>query len=157
MPHPPVSPRGTSGVGTAGRPRCADARGPRATATRSGRVMRTATTSPPPPRCPAQRTRRTRQISAAGSRDGAPGPGSRGTVPSRSISGQEVHRVRDLEGPVRESAGEVAELVTEVGDDVRTEVLLDVLPRERLVLDGRAREGVRGRVDAGGQPGLGGR
>jgi hypothetical protein len=60
----------------------------------------------------------------------------------QQCSGQEVHRVRDLERLVREAAVEVAELVAEVGDDVIAE-RLDVLARERLVLRRRARRRAR--------------
>ena len=53
-------------------------------------------------------------------------------------SGQEVVRVRHLEGAVGEPALEIAELVAEVGDDVVAE-RLDVGAGRRLVVDCRAR------------------
>src|SRR5262245_36631232 len=67
-----------------------------------------------------------------------PGP-RRGRDPAtaRKGLGQEVVRVRQLEGPIGEAALQVAELVTEVGDDVVAE-RLDVLPGRRLVVDRRA-------------------
>src|SRR5690348_15962356 len=52
----------------------------------------------------------------------------------RSLSGDEVHRVRHLDGPAAEAALQVAELVTHVGQDAEAQAG-DVLAGQGLVLD----------------------